>query len=180
MRAAQFGPQAPERRAGGVQDVAAFADGVQDVLGQAGMITEIYLGELEQRGHSPAGWPDRSASRRVPEWNRRGSVEQLFRSEDAANPGALGQWPHVVHAAQVQAGAQAGQLQRFAGRGEATPGRIDFTGQQQRRQRELATRREARMARQLLTNGIELKRPNRESGLRRVCSGGVHTGLSLT
>ena len=42
--ATQLGPQATEGRAGGIQHVAAFADGILDILGQARMVAEIHLG----------------------------------------------------------------------------------------------------------------------------------------
>ena len=106
--AAQLGSDATERRAGGVEDLAVFAERVVDVLDQAGVIAQVDAGELQERGALVA-----KRSQAVPPGARaahRGrDVQQLLRREHAADAGPLGERTNVVDATQVQARPQAGQ-----------------------------------------------------------------------
>ena len=158
--AAQLGPNATQGGAGGIQDLAAFGDGVLDVFYQARVVAQVGLGELEQR----RGLVDQRAQATPP--GARGAhcrrdVEQLFGAEGAADLGALGQWTDVVDSAEMQPGPEPGQLERL-GRGRLTPfGLFQLRGWQQC-QRQLAARRETRMPCQQLAHRIELERLDRE------------------
>ena len=94
------------------------------------MIAEIHLGELEQgrRLVAQGGQPAPPCARRA---DSRGHVQQLFGAQHTAHAGTLGERPHVVHAAQVQAWSESWQEQGLTRGRQPTPGLVKLTGRQQ-------------------------------------------------